>query len=133
MNPIPASDEESTADRELIHSRLINAPRERVFRAFAELAASTSKERSTSRQVAGRWYALTRREDMGIPELQSHRLIDQADLRAEIQSVVHDADLWMSSPNDQLGGLAPRDLLQTLEDRLVLHSLVQSIKHGMTT
>jgi uncharacterized protein YndB with AHSA1/START domain len=26
----------STADREFVHSRLINAPRERVFRAFAE-------------------------------------------------------------------------------------------------
>ncbi|HEX2643560.1 MAG TPA: SRPBCC domain-containing protein, partial [Thermoanaerobaculia bacterium] len=32
------SDQESTADRELAHSRLIDAPRERVFRAFAEPA-----------------------------------------------------------------------------------------------
>jgi uncharacterized protein YndB with AHSA1/START domain len=32
------SDQESTADRELVHSRLIDAPRERVFRAFAEPA-----------------------------------------------------------------------------------------------
>jgi uncharacterized protein YndB with AHSA1/START domain len=29
---------ESTADREFVHSRLIDAPRERVFRAFAEPA-----------------------------------------------------------------------------------------------
>jgi uncharacterized protein YndB with AHSA1/START domain len=27
---------ESTADREFVHSRLIDAPRERVFKAFAE-------------------------------------------------------------------------------------------------
>lgn len=38
MNLIPASDDESTAARELVHSRLIDAPRERVFRAFAEPA-----------------------------------------------------------------------------------------------
>jgi uncharacterized protein YndB with AHSA1/START domain len=32
----PAPDTESTADREFVHTRLIDAPRERVFRAFAE-------------------------------------------------------------------------------------------------
>lgn len=31
-----AADSESTADREFVHARLIDAPRERVFRAFAE-------------------------------------------------------------------------------------------------
>lgn len=70
---------------------------------------------------------------MGMAEPQPPNLIDLAELRAEIQNVVRDADLWLTSPNDQLGGLAPRDLLATHEDRLVLYSLVQSIKHGMTT
>ncbi|HEX3552719.1 MAG TPA: SRPBCC family protein [Thermoanaerobaculia bacterium] len=36
MNENPAS--ESTADREFVHSRLIDAPRERVFKAFADPA-----------------------------------------------------------------------------------------------
>lgn len=36
MNTTDNTDGESTADRECVHSRLIDAPRERVFRAFAE-------------------------------------------------------------------------------------------------
>jgi uncharacterized protein YndB with AHSA1/START domain len=36
MNTIDNTSNESTADRECVHSRLIDAPRERVFRAFAE-------------------------------------------------------------------------------------------------
>ena len=35
MNEKPAADAESTADREFVHSRLIDAPRERVFKAFS--------------------------------------------------------------------------------------------------
>ena len=34
----PGSDAESTADREFVHSRLIDAPQARVFKAFAEPA-----------------------------------------------------------------------------------------------
>ena len=36
MNTVDDTGSESTADREFVHSRLIDAPRERVFRAFAE-------------------------------------------------------------------------------------------------
>jgi len=36
MRDQPEHRPESTADREFVHSRLIDAPRERVFRAFAE-------------------------------------------------------------------------------------------------
>jgi uncharacterized protein YndB with AHSA1/START domain len=36
MNTPNDTDGESTADRECVHSRLIDAPRERVFRAFSE-------------------------------------------------------------------------------------------------
>jgi len=36
MSNQPVPDSESTADREFVHSRLIDASRERVFRAFAE-------------------------------------------------------------------------------------------------
>lgn len=59
-----APDSESTADRELVHSRLIDAPPERVFRAFAEpehLAkwwgpnGFTSTFRTFEPQPGGRW------------------------------------------------------------------------------
>ena len=36
MNEKPATDAEPTADREFVHSRLIDAPRERVFKAFSD-------------------------------------------------------------------------------------------------
>ena len=36
MNTTDNTSNESTADRECVHSRLIDAPQERVFRAFAE-------------------------------------------------------------------------------------------------
>ena len=38
MNEKHAADAGSTADREFVHSRLIDAPRERVFRAFSDPA-----------------------------------------------------------------------------------------------
>jgi uncharacterized protein YndB with AHSA1/START domain len=38
MNEKPAADAESTADREFVHSRWIDAPRTRVFRAFSDPA-----------------------------------------------------------------------------------------------
>ena len=36
MNGEPAAEAGSTADREFVHSRLVDAPRERVFRAFSD-------------------------------------------------------------------------------------------------
>lgn len=36
MNEKPAAKAASTADREFVHSRLIDAPRERVFKAFSD-------------------------------------------------------------------------------------------------
>lgn len=38
MNQNPVANTESTADREFVHSRLIDAPRERVFKAFSDPA-----------------------------------------------------------------------------------------------
>lgn len=38
MSETPSADAEPTADREFVHSRLIDAPRERVFRAFSDPA-----------------------------------------------------------------------------------------------
>ncbi|MBT2299008.1 SRPBCC family protein [Variovorax paradoxus] len=38
MNEKPTADEESIADRAFVHARLIDAPRERVFKAFSDPA-----------------------------------------------------------------------------------------------
>jgi uncharacterized protein YndB with AHSA1/START domain len=38
MNEKPTADEESTADRAFVHARWIDAPRERVFKAFSDPA-----------------------------------------------------------------------------------------------
>jgi uncharacterized protein YndB with AHSA1/START domain len=38
MNEMPTAEEEATADRAFVHPRLIDAPRERVFKAFSDPA-----------------------------------------------------------------------------------------------
>jgi len=55
-----------------------------------------------------------------------------ADLYQEIEGVVLDPDLWLKTPNDQLGGKAPEDLIGT-DQEPVLRNLVQMIKHGMVS
>lgn len=70
---------------------------------------------------------------MALAERKVDTSINKADLRSEIEEVVQDANLWLESPNDRLGGLKPKNLLSTSEGRSVLHSLVLSIKHGMFT
>ena len=60
-------------------------------------------------------------------------LSEEDELRSEIAEVVLYPDAWLDTPNDQLAGQTPRDLLRTSEGRDILHNLVQSIKHGMMT
>ena len=52
---------------------------------------------------------------------------------AEIEEVVQHSDLWLDSPNTRLGGMRPRDLLQTEDGRDILHSIMQSVKYGLFT
>ena len=52
---------------------------------------------------------------------------------AEVAEVVLYPDAWLDTPNDRLGGQAPRDLLSSDVGREVLLALVQAIKHGMMT
>lgn len=56
------------------------------------------------------------------------------DLNCEIaclvRDVVDDPARWMDTPNDQLGGAKPHELLGTDKER-ILKDLLRSIKHGM--
>lgn len=54
------------------------------------------------------------------------------DLRDEVESVIFDADRWLETPNRQLGGAVPRDLIGTPSEP-VLRNLIQMIKAGMFT
>jgi uncharacterized protein (DUF2384 family) len=54
-------------------------------------------------------------------------------LLEEIAEIVTYPDAWLDTPNDRLGGQPPRALLDSHKGREVLHSLVQSVKHGLFT
>lgn len=54
-------------------------------------------------------------------------------LLIEIAEIVLYPDAWLDVPNDRLGGQPPRAFLDSKEGREILHSLVQSVKHGMVT
>ena len=55
-------------------------------------------------------------------------------LDQEINEVIPDADDWRQTPNNQLGGKTPGELIDgTEEDREELRNLVEAIKHGMVS
>ena len=57
---------------------------------------------------------------------------EQVDLKSLISEVIDKPDKWMDTPNDQLGGEKPRDLIGTdREERL--RELARAIKIGMPT
>lgn len=64
---------------------------------------------------------------------QAHALNDGDPLLTEIAEIVRYPDAWLDTPNDRLGGQPPRVLLSSDGGREILHSLVQSVKHGMMT
>lgn len=57
------------------------------------------------------------------------------DLRDEIADVILDPDLWIETPNDQLGGRKPIDLVNSADEaeRQRVRDLIEAIKHGMFT
>ena len=57
------------------------------------------------------------------------------DIRKEVADIVLDPDRWLITPNDQLGGREPIDLLNSGEatDQQQVRDLIESIKHGMFT
>lgn len=55
-----------------------------------------------------------------------------SDLKALISEVVDNPQQWLDTPNDQLGGKRPRDLIGTAREG-VLRELARAIKIGMPT
>ncbi|HYH85711.1 MAG TPA: MbcA/ParS/Xre antitoxin family protein [Pyrinomonadaceae bacterium] len=56
------------------------------------------------------------------------------ELKKEIEEVVLDAPNWLLTPNDQLGGRQPIELVNGgEEDRLQVYNLIKAIEHGMMT
>ena len=56
------------------------------------------------------------------------------DLLVEVKDVVLYPDVWLDTPNDQLGGRPPRDFLDGGDDeREFLHDLLQSARFGVPT
>jgi hypothetical protein len=56
----------------------------------------------------------------------------QSDIYQEIASIVRDPDIWVRTPNDQLGGMEPQDFIGT-DREPILRNLLDMLKHGMTT
>jgi len=54
------------------------------------------------------------------------------DLRKDVDEVVLDPDRWLRTPNDQLGGREPIDLLNSGQeaDQQKVRDLIEAIKHG---
>ncbi len=57
---------------------------------------------------------------------------EKQDIRKEIKGLIAEPAKWLETPNDQLGGQKPRDLIGTDREQL-LRDLLRSIKYGMTT
>jgi uncharacterized protein (DUF2384 family) len=55
------------------------------------------------------------------------------DLRREAEEVTLDPDLWLRTPNDQLGGQTPLDLVtyRGADGAEIVRDLLDSIKFGM--
>jgi len=55
-------------------------------------------------------------------------------LSREVNEIIPDADNWRRTPNAQLGGNKPDDLIDgSDEDREQLRNLVKAIMHGMVS
>lgn len=57
---------------------------------------------------------------------------ENCELRCLAAQVVSQPDTWLDTPNDQLGGRKPSDLIGTPTEVRV-RELLRSIKHGMPT
>jgi hypothetical protein len=58
-------------------------------------------------------------------------LIPEDLLLGDIADIVLYPEAWLDMPNDQLGGRPPKELLEGGEGQMLLHNLVQAVKHGM--
>ena len=57
---------------------------------------------------------------------------ERKDIRKEITALIDEPNKWLKTPNDQLGGERPKDLIGTEREQL-LRDLLRAIKYGMPT
>ena len=55
---------------------------------------------------------------------------ETSDLQNEAAKIVADPDLWLHTPNDQLGGESPINVIGT-DREFLLRDLIRSVKHGV--
>jgi hypothetical protein len=97
--------------------------------------ASGGKQDSRSENAWARdsnhrvWYLIA------MAKSQPGRVLDEEhkSLLLEIAEIVLDPEAWLTTPNGQLGGQSPRDLLDSAMGREILHNLVQTVKSGMVS
>jgi Antitoxin Xre/MbcA/ParS C-terminal toxin-binding domain len=58
---------------------------------------------------------------------------EKANIKDELKTIFHEPDRWLDEPNDQLGGIKPKDLIGSPEKEKPLRDLLRAIKHGMPT
>jgi hypothetical protein len=54
------------------------------------------------------------------------------DIREDVRQVVRDSETWLETPNDQLGGQSPEELIGTTRE-IDLRNLLRSVKMGMSS
>ena len=61
--------------------------------------------------------------------------LSRASLLEAVAELASEPDRWLDTPHGQLGGRPPRTLLDSRHknDRWVLYTLLQNIRHGMFT
>jgi uncharacterized protein (DUF2384 family) len=60
--------------------------------------------------------------------------IRKDELLKNVEDVVRDPYQWLHTPNDQLGGRTPMDMIDANDDeRRQVHDLIEAVKHGMVT
>jgi uncharacterized protein (DUF2384 family) len=57
---------------------------------------------------------------------------EKEDIHQEIKTLIAEPATWLDTPNDQLGGQKPRDLIGTAREA-VLRDLLRAIKYGLPT
>ncbi len=57
---------------------------------------------------------------------------EPADIVLDAASIVADTERWLDTPNIQLLGRSPREMIGT-EDEWLLRNLIRSVKHGIPT
>ncbi len=54
------------------------------------------------------------------------------DIREDVRGVIRDAQTWLETPNDKLGGRRPEELIGT-DQEIEVRNMLRSVKMGMFT